>query len=123
MNKSLIKFATDFGPLLAFFLIYYKDAFFSSNDCIIWNGTQYEKSPCYLINTIDNNKYQIDITSFRKVKLTEDTPFFKDGQPNIWYANYNRVREFFNTSGIHPKTKKPLKEITRDILASEGFSE
>ena len=25
MNKSLIKFATDFGPLLAFFLIYYKN--------------------------------------------------------------------------------------------------
>ena len=25
MNKSFIKFATDFGPLLAFFLIYYKN--------------------------------------------------------------------------------------------------
>ena len=25
MNKSLIKFATDFGPLLAFFIIYYKN--------------------------------------------------------------------------------------------------
>ena len=25
MNKSFIKFATDFGPLLAFFIIYYKN--------------------------------------------------------------------------------------------------
>ncbi|QVY65650.1 hypothetical protein [Polaribacter sp. Q13] len=85
--------------------------------CIMWNETHFEKSNCRLKNTIDNSFYNINIENFKKIKVTNKTPFFKNGKPLIWYGkSSNRKMEYFTQRGIHPETLKELDPITKYII-------
>jgi hypothetical protein len=89
----------------------------NTETCIMWNETHFEKSDCRLKNTIDNSFYNINIKKFKKVKVTKETPFFKDGNPLIWYGKSSkRKMEYFTQRGIHPETLKELDPITKYII-------
>jgi len=78
--------------------------------CLTWNQDHYELVAC-------EGHYPIipfgkDLLDFKKIKVTDTTTFFKDGQPIIWYSKQNNSYDFFNADGKHPITGKDLKPMT-----------
>ena len=89
----------------------------NSETCILWKKTHFEKSDCTLKNTIDNSFYNINIENFKKIEVTKETPFFKNGKPLIWYGkSAKRKMEYFTQRGVHPETLKELDPITKYII-------
>lgn len=85
----------------------------SEENCIIWKETHFEKASCRLKNTIDNRFYQLNIANFKKIEITGETIFFKNGNPMVWYGKSAKGEmEYFNLRGVHPETLKELKPIT-----------
>jgi len=121
------KKATYLGLSFAFFLILFSFIKISANNsetCIIWKETHYEKSDCILKGTIDNSFYRIDIENFKKIEVTKETPFFKNGKPLIWYGKSSkRNMEYFTQRGVHPETLKELHPITKYIINKYVFGE
>jgi hypothetical protein len=116
LGSSLITF------LLLFFII--KNNTKISENCILWNENHFEKSVCTIKHAIDNSLYKIDIEKFKKIKVTKETPFFKNGKPLIWYGKSSkRKMEYFTERGIHPETLKELAPITEYIINKYVFTE
>lgn len=62
---------------------------------------------------------QINITNndFREIFPTKESDFFSpQGEPIVWYAHNGSELDFFNQSGNHPITQKPLKLVSREIV-------
>lgn len=105
--------------LSIFGLLYTK---YQNKTCIVWKKDHYERTYCFAKGAIDNSKYLINLSEFKKVVLDSNTSFFTKGNPNYWYEkNGESKREFFTMRGIHPETKKELKPITRTVLDLEGL--
>ena len=110
------------SSLLLFSLI--KNNTNNSETCIIWKETYFEKSDCTLKHTIDNSFYNINIQNFKKIEVTKETPFFKNGKPLIWYGKSSkRKMEYFTQRGVHPETLKELDPITKYIINKYVFIE
>ena len=89
----------------------------NSEPCIIWKETHFEKSDCALKHTLDNSFYNINIENFKKIEVTKETQFFKNGNPLIWYGkSSDKKMEYFTQRGIHPETLKELDPITKYII-------
>ncbi|WP_158838405.1 hypothetical protein [Polaribacter sp. L3A8] len=96
----------------------------NSETCIIWKETHFEKSTCSLKKSVDNSLYKIDIENFKKIEVTKETPFFKNGKPQIWYGKSSkRKMEYFTQRGVHPETLKELDPITEYIINKYVFTE
>ena len=121
-NEIAISSAVLFISLFSFFI--YKNNYAVNHNCIVWNGKYYEESSCLVENSINNSNHAINITVFKKVTVTKNTTFFKNGRAIIWYGkNKEGKREFFSDRGFHPETLKELKPITRTILDREQLLE
>ncbi|KAB1158662.1 hypothetical protein F7018_08575 [Tenacibaculum aiptasiae] len=115
ITKYKKTFLLGFFSILPFFIYFSLNK--SNESCIVWKGDHYEKSSCFNIKAINNNKYNINITLFKKIYATDTTTFFINGDPIVWYGkNKKREFEFFNHRGIHPETHKELKPITPTII-------
>ncbi|PQJ72318.1 hypothetical protein BTO14_03225 [Polaribacter butkevichii] len=122
-NKKMVVIGLGFISFLLLFSLV-KNTANKSETCIIWKETHFEKSNCTLNKTIDNSLYKIDIENFKKVKVTKETPFFKNGKPQIWYGKSSkRKMEYFTQRGVHPETLKELDPITEYIINKYVFTE
>jgi hypothetical protein len=69
----------------------------------------------YDINPIfDKND---DLLDFKKISVCDTTTFFKYNQPMVWYIKQNGKCEYFNAPGLHPISGKPLRPISKYIIA------
>ncbi|AUC86562.1 hypothetical protein CW731_15295 [Polaribacter sp. ALD11] len=112
--------------LLIFPVFFFINKYTNSNTetCIIWTENHFEKSSCASKTAIDNSIFNIDIENFEKIEVTEDTPFFIDGNPKVWYGKSATGKiEFFSNRGIHPATLKELAPITEYMLKKYVYSE
>ncbi|ARV14580.1 hypothetical protein [Polaribacter sp. SA4-12] len=116
IGSSLVTF------LLLFFII--KNNTNNSETCIVWKETHFEESTCRIKHAIDNSLYKIDLKNFKKIKITKETAFFKNGKPQIWYGKSSkRKMDYFTQRGIHPETLKELDPITEYIINKYVFTE
>lgn len=80
-------------------------------ECMIWNNNHYIKTECN--GSSDEVKFVPSIyNNLKKVKVSDTTTFFKNGEVQIWYDKSNGYLEFFTSPGIHPVNGKTLKPIT-----------
>lgn len=102
----------------------YKYTSNSSEDCIIWKENHFETSSCKNPKAIDNTIYKVAIYNFKKIEVTKETPFFKNGKQIVWYGkSASRKMEYFNHRGIHPETLKELNPVTEYIINKYIFTE
>lgn len=109
--------------LLLFIILFSACIFFAQRkQCMQWSTDHYEKVSCDLeVKGIGNyNKIEpFDETAFNLKKITicdTTTCFDKNGVAIIWYAKTANGVDFFNTHGMHPEKKKPLKPVTQYII-------
>lgn len=64
------------------------------------------------------------INNVHQIYPTKETQFFSpiNNEPKVWYATHNNNTEFFNTSGLHPITKKTLKPVTKEFVKTYFIS-
>lgn len=110
--KKVVILVLFFFPLLFVLIKYYK-----TENCIIWNIDHFETSSCNTKDGINNNFYKINIENFKKVNVDNNTEFFKNGNPKIWYGKSPSGKiDFFTQRGIHPETLEELKPVTEYII-------
>ena len=98
-----------------------KQEFFPKQECMQWQKDHYERVDCSTekqgiitsneIIPIDNR-----IINLQKIEVNQQTRFFKNGQPLVWYCKSKGKLSFFNSYGINPETGKPLKPITQYMI-------
>ncbi|PXY39556.1 hypothetical protein DMB65_17200 [Flavobacterium cheongpyeongense] len=106
------------GVIGLFFLGYY---FPQKKQCMQWSGDHYEEVSCDLeiqgIGTyISVEPLDERVIHLKKIKVSDTTTFFKNGEAVIWYAKVEEGVEFFNSHGMHPENNKPLKPVTQYII-------
>ena len=105
--------------LLLFIILFSTCIFFAQRkQCMQWSTDHYEKVSCDLEGNY-NKIEPFDETVFNLKKITicdTTTCFDNNGVPIIWYAKVGDSVEFFNTHGMHPEKKKPLKPVTQYII-------
>ena len=95
----------------------YKNVSFLEKECIVWQENSFITSSCARKNTIDNSIYNLNINQFKKIEINSNTPFFKNGNPSVWYGKSSSKKiEFFTQRGVHPETLKELHPITDYII-------
>ncbi|HRA74534.1 MAG TPA: hypothetical protein PLB11_17115, partial [Flavobacterium sp.] len=80
----------------------------------------YEIIDCSTIKQgiISNEIIPIDnrVINLKKIEVNEQTQFFKNGKPLVWYCKYKGKLTYFNSYGINPETGKPLKPMTQYMI-------
>ncbi|WP_124019449.1 hypothetical protein [Flavobacterium hydrophilum] len=94
---------------------------FIKKHCMQWSGDHYEEVSCDLevqgIGTyISVEPLDERVIHLKKIKVSDTTTFFKNGEAIIWYAKVGDRVEFFTTHGRHPENNKPLKPVTQYII-------
>ncbi|KVV14367.1 hypothetical protein [Flavobacterium sp. TAB 87] len=99
-------------------LCYY---FSQKKECMQWSNDHYEEVSCDLkvesigaFNKIEPSDKSVLI--LKKIKVTNKTVFFKDGEAIVWYAKTAHGIEFFNTHGRHPENGRALKPVSDYII-------
>lgn len=117
-----IAFAAGFvGLLLGSYVV--KKEVFPAKECMQWNDDHYEEVVCEGnkigfadVNPIfDKNE---DLLDFKKIEVCDTTTFFKNDQPIVWYIKQDGKCQYFNGPGLHPISGKPLRPITKHIIAT-----
>lgn len=109
--------------LLIFPSLFLFNKYYKTENCIVWDQNHFETSSCNTKDGINNNFYKIDIENFKKVRVNNNTEFFKNGNPIIWYGKSPSGKiDFFTQRGIHPKTLEELKPITEYIINKYVFN-
>jgi hypothetical protein len=106
------------GVICLFLLGYY---FLQKKQCMQWSEDHYEEVSCDLeiqgIGTyISVEPLDERVIHLKKIKISDTTTFFKNGEAIIWYAKVGDRVEFFTTHGRHPENNKPLKPVTQYII-------
>lgn len=98
-----------------------KDALLDNKECIQWQTDHYEYVDCnsntsqgFLEIPIEPAEEQK--ARLKKIEVNENTTFFVNDKPVVWYSKVNGVPEYFNSHGFHPITGKPLKPITKYMI-------
>ncbi|GAA4771117.1 MULTISPECIES: hypothetical protein [Flavobacterium] len=106
--------------LISFFTISLFYNYLRHKDCLEWKNDRYIEVDC---ETKENGSVNLNILydesllKRRKITPTDTTTYFKNGKAVIWYCKgSNGDLEFFNFSGYHPVTGKPLHHITDYII-------
>lgn len=109
--------------ITAFFSTAYtlKDLFFPKKECMQWQKDHYEALDCGETNLGIGTFNSIEILNeqvmrLKKIKVNENTVFFKNNRPVIWYCKQENGIDFFNSYGFHPESGKPLKPVSRYII-------
>lgn len=105
--------------LLAFYCI--KQEFFPKKQCMQWNKDHYEAVDCHTVNqemTLISSIIPLENREFnlKKIAVNQETIFFKNGKPQVWYGKINGEVVYFNAHGTNPESGKPLKPITEYII-------
>lgn len=116
LKQIIIGVALVFG--LGFAISYY---LFPKKQCMQWSNDHYEEVSCDLnIQGIGNfNKIvplDESVFNLKKIKVSEKTTFFKDGEAIVWYAKTANGIDFFNTHGRHPENGHAVKPVTQYII-------
>jgi len=95
--------------------------FSQKKECMQWSNDHYEEVSCDLKvqGTGAFNKVEpLDKSTFdlKKIKVTDKTIFFKNGEAIVWYAKTTNGIEFFNTHGRHPENHHALRPVTEYII-------
>lgn len=95
--------------------------FFPKEECMQWQKDHYERVDCNMVNQgimTQNDIIPIDntIKNLRRIEVNEQTQFFKNDKPLVWYSKSNGKLTYFNSYGINPETGKPLKPITKYMI-------
>lgn len=99
-----------------------KNLWMPEPQCMQWQTDHYEVVNCQTENQMGFNlsneiiPYNDNQSHLIKLKVTDTTTFFRNGQALYWYCKVNGKPEFFNTHGLHPKTNKALKPVTNYII-------
>jgi hypothetical protein len=98
-----------------------KELFFSTKDCMQWSNDHYELVDCSSsVQGISSRNEIIPIKKeeldLKKIKVTQQTPFFQNNKAIVWYCKKNDKIEYFSASGFHPENGKPLKPISQYII-------
>lgn len=120
-GKSIAIAAGFVGLLVGSYVV--KKEVFPAKECIQWNDDHYEEVVCEGnkigfadVNPIfDKNE---DLLDFKKIEVCDTTTFFKNDQPIVWYIKQDGKCEYFNAPGLHPISGKPLRPITKHIIAT-----
>jgi hypothetical protein len=57
------------------------------------------------------------IKNLKKIEVNNQTKFFRNGKPIVWYCKHNNNKlVFYNSFGFDPETGKPLKPITNYMI-------
>lgn len=109
--------------LLIFPSLFLFNKYYKTENCIVWDQNHFETSSCNTKDGINNNFYKIDIENFKKVRVNNNTEFFKNGNPKIWYGKSPSGKiDFFTQRGIHPETLEELKPVTEYIINKYVFN-
>jgi hypothetical protein len=105
--------------VICLFLLGY--CFLQKKQCMQWSEDHYEEVSCDLeiqgIGTyISVEPLDERVIHLKKIKVSDTTTFFKNGEAIIWYAKVGDRVEFFTTHGRHPENNKPLKPVTQYII-------
>jgi len=95
--------------------------FFPKKECMQWQKNHYEKVDCSAVQQgiISSNEIMpIDnrLINLQKIEVNQQTQFFKNGEPLVYYSKSKGKVSFFNSYGINPETGKPLKPITQYMI-------
>lgn len=98
-----------------------KALLFPAKDCMQWSNDHYELVDCSSsVQGISSRneikpiiKEELDL---KKIKVTQQTPFFQNNKAIVWYCKKNGTIEYFSASGFHPENGKPLKPISQYII-------
>lgn len=104
------------GLILVLGFLYYNNSTNTNNQCLVWIQDHYKRIDCkgQEPNPILND---INIDKFRKIQVTKNTEFIRNGHPIIWYGkSIDGKLEYFNSRGVHPITLKELKPITKYMI-------
>lgn len=120
-GKSIAIITGIVGLLLGSYVI--KNEVFPAKECMQWNDDHYEEVVCEGnkigfadVNPIfDKNEA---LLGFKKIEVCDTTIFFKNDQPIVWYIKQGGKCEYFNAPGLHPISGKPLRPITKHIIAT-----
>lgn len=98
-----------------------KDLIIQDKECMQWQTDHYEYIDCDNSNSLGILEIPVEPADkskakLRKIEVTENTTFFVNDKPVVWYSKVNGEPEFFNTNGFHPITGKPLKPITKYMI-------
>lgn len=98
-----------------------KELFFPAKDCMQWSNDHYELLDCSSsVQGISSRNEIIPIKKeeldLKKIKVTQQTPFFQNNKAIVWYCKKNDKIEYFSASGFHPENGKPLKPISQYII-------
>jgi hypothetical protein len=89
-----------------------------AESCMVWQEDHYTKISCLdttfqrkLVDPIDLKQFHL-----RKMQVSKSTPFFVNGEPQVWYVRHNNDYYFFNGPGHHPIFKdKDLRPVSTYI--------
>ena len=91
--------------------------------CMVWVEDHYEQISCepdekqglfqdISLEPLNEEKLEY----FKKIEINDSTIFFKNEKPIVWYIKRNKKCEFFSAPGVHPISKKSLREVTPYII-------
>lgn len=95
---------------------------FNKERWMIWQDDRFVEVP-YDKDEFDAKQFFVldkqRVETFKKISPTCETEFFNQkDQPKIWYGkNAKKELEYFTAPGNHPETAKPLKPITKYMIA------
>lgn len=115
------KIAIGFMGLIGITSIGYttKNMFFKDKECMQWQKNHYEYVDCdkkELIQLYPIVAVDVSLINLQKIEVNNQTTFFRNGKPIVWYCKNNNKLEFYNSYGVHPETGKPLKPITNYMI-------
>lgn len=96
-----------------------KNTLFKDKECMQWQKNHYEYVDCdkkELIQLYPIVAVDVSLINLQKIEVNNQTTFFRNGKPIVWYCKNNNKLEFYNSYGVHPETGKPLKPITNYMI-------
>lgn len=101
-------------------------SFFNQKQCMQWQNDHYEAVDCSVAQQgiiTQNEVIPINnsVVNLRKIDVNEQTQFFKNGKPLVWYAKHKGKLSYFNSYGINPETGKALKPMTKYMIDKYVF--
>lgn len=109
--------------LMVFLASFYgiKELFFPAKECMQWYSDHYELVDCSSSVQGISSRNEIkpivkEELQLKKIKVTQQTPFFQKNKAIVWYCKKNDTIEYFTASGFHPENGKPLKPISQYII-------
>lgn len=95
--------------------------FLPKKTCMQWQKDHYEAVVCEteelgIVNLYSKLPMNENMITFKKIKVSDTTTFFKHNKPVLWYCKNGDHLDFFNGPGFHPENEKTLKPITQYMI-------